>query len=228
VATLAGVTPKLPAHLNGPKPIGGSYTFGGRKGRISAARQRALDELVPLYLARPPFPRDQPIIVEIGCGKGDATAAMALAEPESFVIACEANGAALANLALLIEENELENVRLWLGDGFSVLTELGREAVTEIRVWFPDPWPKPRHAHKRLVTPERLMVITDSLVVGGKLRLATDDERYAAEALDSIKAEARLNGRVVPRPAERPITTFEARGHREGRHAIDIEAHRTA
>jgi tRNA (guanine-N7-)-methyltransferase len=221
------VTPKLPSHFTGPKPVGGSYTFGGRKGRMSATRQRALDELVPKFLATPPFPRDRPIIVEIGCGKGDATAAMAVDEANFLVIACEANGATIANLALLLEAGDIDNVLLWVGDGFEVLVHLAHESVSEIRVWFPDPWPKPRHAHKRLVTQERMRVMTDSLVIGGRFRLATDDERYAGEALAAIDAEPRLRGGIVPRPSARPITTFEARGQREGRPAIDIEAVRT-
>jgi tRNA (guanine-N7-)-methyltransferase len=71
-------------------------------------------------------------------------------------------------------------------------------------------------------------LLTDSLAIGGRLRLATDHAAYAAEAMAAIEAEFRLVGDVVPRPAERPITRFEARGLHEGRPAVDIVAHRVS
>ena len=58
------------------------------------------------------------------------------------------------------------------------------------------------------------------------LRVATDDAAYADEVLEAIANEPRLIGGRVERPAQRPITTFEARGHRDGRDPVDIEATR--
>ncbi|MEO6126001.1 MAG: tRNA (guanosine(46)-N7)-methyltransferase TrmB [Ilumatobacteraceae bacterium] len=217
--------PLPPRPYQGLRPIGGSYTFGGRQGRMSATRQRAFDEVVPRYAAEPPY-AGRRIIVEIGCGKGDATAAMAAGDAGSLVIACEPNGATIAHLAALLDEAGTDNVRLWVGDAFDLLALVGPASVAEIRVWFPDPWPKPRHGGKRLVTTQRLALITDSIEIGGRLRLASDDADYAAEALAAIDAEPRLDGRVVARPSERPITVFEARGLAEGRPATDIEATR--
>jgi len=208
------------------RPVGGSYTFGGRKGRISPTRQRALDELVPRYLFAPPFDASRPLIIEIGCGKGEATAAMAGGDTDSLVIACEPNAATIANLASLLDDGGITNVALWVGDAFDLLAHLGPASTAEIRVWFPDPWPKPRHAHKRLVTAQRLGLITDALTIGARLRIATDDAAYAEEALAAIGAEPRLSGGIVARPPGRPVTTFEARGLRAGHRPIDIEAHR--
>ena len=193
---------------------------------MSPTRQRAFDELVPRYVAVAPFARDRPIIVEIGCGAGEATAAMAPADAGSRVIACEPNSAMVANLATLLDAAGITNVGLWVGDAFDLLGLLGPESVAELRIWFPDPWPKPRQAQKRLFTAQRLALLTDSLVVEGVLRVATDDAAYAAEALAAIEAEPRLQGGVVARPPERPITRFEARGLVEVRSAVDIAARR--
>jgi tRNA (guanine-N7-)-methyltransferase len=212
------------------RPVGGSYTFGGRQGRMSPTRQRWFDELVPRYALSAANLTDavagQHLIVEIGCGKGDATAAMASGDSESLVIACEPNEATCAHLAALLDTAQIVNVRIWIGDAFDLLALLGPGSVTEIRAWFPDPWPKPRHAHKRLVTPLRLGLIVDALAHGGKFRLASDAPDYAAEALAAIVGESRLLGGVVDRPSERPVTVFEARGHREGRVATDMQAQR--
>ena len=209
-------------------PVGGSYTFGGRQGRMSPTRQRALDTLVPLYLISTPLiaATSLRLVVEIGCGKGEATVAMARGELDSLVIACEPNEATMAHLATLLDGAAVDNVRLWIGDAFDLLAVIGNESVDEVRVWFPDPWPKPRHAHKRLVTPLRLARIVDALKVGGLFRLATDDPQYAQQTLDAIGNEDRLVGALVPRPHERPVTTFEARALRAGREPIDITATR--
>ncbi len=231
--SLAVVTAPTPKRFVASRPIGGSYTFGGRQGRMSPTRQRAFDELVPRYafeLAEAENARagGRSLIVEIGCGKGDATVAMAPGDGDALVIACEPNGAMIANLAALVDAAGTTNVRLWLGDAFDLLAALGPASVTELRVWFPDPWPKPRHAQKRLVTPQRLALLVDALAVGGVLRLATDDPAYASETLHAVAAELRLDGGVVARPPERPVTRFEARGLLEGRAATDIEARRGA
>ena len=207
-------------------PVGSSYTFGGRQGRMSPTRQRAFDLLVPRYLLTLPLIATERLIVEIGCGKGEATAAMAPLEADATVIACEPNEATMAHLALLLDAGDVTNVRLWIGDAFDLLAIVGVHAVDEIRVWFPDPWPKPRHAHRRLFTPLRLGLIVDALRVGGRLRVATDDTTYADQVLLAIDHEPRLRGARVVRPDERPLTTFESRGHRDGRLPIDIEASR--
>lgn len=211
------------------RPVGGSYTFGGRQGRMSPTRQRWLDELVPRYVLNQgsnvgALVAGQRLIVEIGCGKGDATASMAPGDAASLVIACEPNEATCAHLASLLNAAHITNVKLWIGDAFDLLGTLGPASVAEIRTWFPDPWPKPRHAHKRLVTPLRLGLIVDALAPGGVFRLASDALDYATEAQAAINAEPRLRGGIVSRPMERPVTVFEARGHRDGRVATDIYA----
>ena len=195
---------------------------------MSPTRRRAFDELVPRYTASPPFPGDRAIIVEIGCGAGEATAAMASGDAGSLVIACEPNGAMIANLATLLDADGITNVRLWVGDAFGLLGLLGPASVAELRIWFPDPWPKPRQAQKRLFTAPRLALLTDALVDDGLLRLATDDAGYATEALAAIDGEPRLVGAVVARPQERPITRFEGRGLVEGRPAVEIVARRVS
>jgi tRNA (guanine-N7-)-methyltransferase len=208
----------------------GTTTYGGRTGRMGPMRQHALAETVPLLRVdvdsvRRAAAAGERIIVEIGCGKGDATVAMAQStDADGLVIACEVNVAMIAALAMAVEALSIENVRLWPGDAFALLSELDPGSLDEVRVWFPDPWPKIRHAPKRLVTPDRIATITAVLRPGGRLRLATDDAAYAAEACASLTSEPRLRVDVVERPAERPVTAFEARAGRDARTVTDLVA----
>ncbi len=193
-------------------------------------RQLALAEAVPRLCVdvdsvRRAAAAGERVIVEIGCGKGDATVAMARStDADALVIACEVNVAVIAALAMAVETLSIQNVRLWPGDAFALLAELDPGSLDEVRVWFPDPWPKIRHAPKRLVTPGRIATITAMLRHGGRLRLATDDASYAAQARASLNAEPRLRLATVERPEERPVTAFESRAGREGRAVTDFVA----
>jgi tRNA (guanine-N7-)-methyltransferase len=193
---------------------------------MSATRRAALDTLVPRYAVQLPLDPGRHLVVEIGCGRGDATAAMAPGDAPALVIACEVNDAAVSHLAILLDRDGIDNVRIWVGDGLRLLDELGSGRVDELRTWFPDPWPKARHAQRRLVSPDRVAFLTDRLSIGGRWRFASDDAAYAAQALDALRAEPRLDVEVVERPHERPVTAFEAKGLAAGRAVTDIVAMR--
>jgi len=119
------------------------------------------------------------------------------------------------------------NVRLWRGDAFDLLDRLGSAVVAELRIWFPDPWPKPPPCREAV----------GHSAAAGRARRRTRRRRSAApchrrtgvregSAVGGPRQTPRLTGGVVPRPTERPITKFEARGLKEGREAVDIEARR--
>ena len=212
----------------------GTTTYGGRTGRMGPMRQHALAETVPRLHAEVDAIRRTTadggrVIVEIGCGKGDATVAMAQStDADALVVACEVNVAVIAALAMAVDAMAIDNVRLWDGDAFALLAEMDPGSIDEVRVWFPDPWPKIRHAPKRLVTSERVAAITNMLRPRGTLRLATDDAVYAAQASAVLGAEPRLRVAIVERPAERPFTAFEARAARDGRAVTDLVAVRVS
>ena len=93
-------------------------------------------------------------MLEIGCGTGTSTLAMARPSRELDVIAVEVYRRGLAQLLSAIERDDDHNIRLIRGDAVDVLDNMfAPRSLTGVRVFFPDPWPKARHHKRRLLQP---------------------------------------------------------------------------
>ncbi len=196
-----------------------------RQGRTSAAQQRALDALSAKHAirfaprpidARAIFGRVAPLVLEIGSGMGETTAAIARAQPESDFIAIEVHGPGVGSLLNRIEADRIANLRVIRHDAVEVLEHMVADAsLAGMHLFFPDPWPKKRHHKRRLVQPAFAALAARKLAPGGYLHAATDWPDYAAQMLAVFSAEpllANLAGGYAPRPAHRPLTKFERRG----------------
>lgn len=209
-------------------------TFMARRGRVSGRHEEGLERFMPVYGidgtvpfdAEKTYGRRAPLVLEIGSGMGDATAAMAEADPGRDYLAVEIHPPGIANLLWLIEEKGLTNLRIFDGDAL----ELARDALPEdslaaIHVYFPDPWPKPRHHKRRIISPERVALLRSRLAVGGVVHCATDWVEYAEQMLEVLTADPGLgntSGDYTPRPEHRPMTKFEKRGVEAGREIRDL------
>lgn len=171
------------------------------------------------------FGRRAPVVLEIGCGAGISTLAMAIAEPHLDVLAVEVYRKGLAQLLGGVDREGLTNVRFIRGDGVDVLEHMiAPDTLTGVRIFFPDPWPKARHHKRRLLQAPTFALIADRLQVGGVLHAATDHAGYAEWIADAGDAEARLSrvdpARIaagdLPMSVRRPETKYEARGLRAG------------
>ena len=172
------------------------------------------------------FDRDAQLIVEIGSGVGEATAALAAARPSCNVLAFEVWHPGVADTFIRLEEAGATNVRMASVDAvWSMEHLLGEEQVSELWTFFPDPWPKKRHHRRRLVTPSFAGLAASRLVPGGLWRLATDWPEYAEQMAEVLDAEPLLENRYdgpAPRWSDRPVTRFERRGVRAGRPITDL------
>lgn len=176
------------------------------------------------------FGRSAPLVLEIGPGMGETTAELAAAAPEVNYLAVEVYQPGLAQLMMRAEERELANLRLLRGDAVEVLAEhLAAGSLAEVRIFYPDPWPKARHHKRRLVQPGFVALVADRLAPGGVLRMATDWEHYAEQMLAVCQAEPRLRNRHAgepggwaPRPEWRRVTKFEERARQAGRISRDL------
>jgi len=202
--------------------------------RVTTGQAGALLRLLPVYGADPRSPfvaaavfgRTAPLVLEIGSGMGEATAAMAAADPARDVLAVEVHTPGLGSLLRLLERADLRNVRVLEADARDVLADLLAPAsLEEVRVFFPDPWPKARHTKRRLLTPEFADLVASRLRPGGRLHIATDWGSYAAQALSVLEAHPAYEG-VSRERGSRPVTRFEARGLEAGRTVHDLVARR--
>jgi tRNA (guanine-N7-)-methyltransferase len=212
-------------------------TFVPRRGRMSATQARALECLWDRYvLPADPAPinpdsvfgRTAPLVVEIGFGLGEATAAMAAADPSTDVLAIEVHTPGIGQLMHLVDDTRLTNVRILRADAIEALRErLDPASLAGIRVFFPDPWPKHRHHKRRLVRPEIVDLFADRLVDGGLLHIATDWHHYAVQARELLRAHPALvdlggsNG-FAARPPWRPVTRFERYATQNGQAVYDL------
>jgi tRNA (guanine-N7-)-methyltransferase len=176
------------------------------------------------------FGRTAPLILEIGSGMGESTAALAAAAPDVDHIAVEVYEPGLAQLLMRLEAAGTTNVALLRGDAVALLRErVPRASLAGIRIFFPDPWPKRRHRKRRLVQPDFVALAASRLEPGGILHLATDWDDYARQMRAVCDAEPALEnlaadqpGGWTPRPEWRPVTKFEQRALLEGRNVRDL------
>jgi tRNA (guanine-N7-)-methyltransferase len=214
-------------------------TFKYRRGRVTLAQQQAIDTVGPVLgldlaggVIDPValFGRTAPLALEIGFGMGETTVALALQQPEIDVIAIDVHTPGAGALLRALSAEGLTNVRVGVGDALEVLRGMvPYGALDEIRIFFPDPWPKTKHFKRRLFNSAFADLAASRLKPGGVLHLATDWGPYAEQVVDLIDAEPLLAndfGGFAPRPQQRPVTRFEQQGIGKGHQVFDILAHR--
>jgi len=165
------------------------------------------------------------VAVEIGSGMGEATLAMAHADPETAIIAVEVHDRGVAALARGVTDGCLDNVRIQVGDAVTALAEFVEpESLDEVRIWFPDPWPKSRHHKRRLINSGFVSMVADRLRLDGRLHIATDHADYADVIGEVLGAQTSLEPVLHdgPRPPWRPQTKFERAGAAAGRPSHDF------
>lgn len=215
-------------------------SFVMRRGHISAAQQRAFEEVFPrievpyektLLDADKLFGRSAPLVLEIGCGMGETTAAIAKAHPEVNFLGCEVFVAGVGALSKLVDEMGLTNIRLARHDAIEVVRDMIPEnSLAGVHIYFPDPWRKARHHKRRLIRPDFVDLLATRIAPGGYLHCATDWENYAEQMLEVLEAEPKLQNLhghgfspVMANPlCERPCTKFQARGERLGHGVWDL------
>lgn len=174
------------------------------------------------------FGREAPLVVEIGSGVGEATAALAASRPDVNVLALEVWVPGVADSLWRCAEAGVDNVRFCSVDAvWFVEHVLAPESISELWTFFPDPWHKKKHNKRRLVNPDFARLVAQRLVSGGTWRLATDWLEYADQMREVLDAEPEFSGGVIERWADRPVTKFERKGLAVGREIIDLAYRRS-
>ena len=211
-------------------------SFVLRQGRLTKGQERALQTGWPRfgveYAAQGValehlFPRQgQPRILEIGFGMGDATAKIAQTLAECDFLAVEVHTPGVGSLLKLMQENDIQNIRIVQHDAVEVLQHMLPDASLDgVHIFFPDPWHKKRHHKRRLIQSAFVALLCRKLKPGAYLHVATDWQPYAEWVLEVLRAEAQLENTAVEyaeKPAYRPLTKFEQRGLRLGHGVWDL------
>jgi tRNA (guanine-N7-)-methyltransferase len=212
-----------------PDPLTINRLYGRAKGKPLRARQQLLvDTLLPAIAvpregevtSRTLFGDDRPLHFEIGFGGGEHMAARADMLPDHGFIGAEPflNGVAtaLGHVEGDAEKPGLPNVRIHLGDALEVLARMPDASLSFVYLLHPDPWPKARHAKRRMMNDGPVGLIAAKLKPGGEFRFGTDHPVYVAHAMMVMRrhrdafdwladdAEAFLN-----RPGGWPETRYE-------------------
>jgi tRNA (guanine-N7-)-methyltransferase len=210
-------------------------SFVLRQGRVSAAQQRGLETLMPLYgipyVAQPldldvAFTRSAPKILEIGFGMGEPTAKIALAHPQNDYLALEVHPPGVGSLLKQIDEQGIQNLRIIQHDAVEVLRDMVTDSALDgVHIFFPDPWHKARHNKRRLIQTPFVAALVQKIKPGGYLHVATDWQDYAEQILAVLSAEPLLQNTAdnyAEKPAYRPLTKFEQRGLNLGHGVWDV------
>ena len=169
------------------------------------------------------FGREAPLIVEVGPGVGEATGVLAAARPDHDVLALEVWRPGIAAGLAEVAAAEATNVRFCSVDAVWVLEHLvAPDSLAALWTFFPDPWPKKKHHKRRLVDADFAALAAGRLAPDAEWRLATDWADYADQMQAVLDAEPLLEGGVVPRWDERPVTRFERKGLAADRTITDL------
>lgn len=121
------------------------------------------------------FNKSNPMVLELGCGQGSYTVALARRYPNVNFIGVDVKGARLWVGSQEALRDKLLNVAFLRVDILNLMSFFLSEEISEIYIPFPDPRPRDREAKKRLISPRFLALYEQLLVVGGKVHLKTDD-----------------------------------------------------
>jgi tRNA (guanine-N7-)-methyltransferase len=164
------------------------------------------------------FGNERPVEVEVGPGNGDVLLAFAAAAREVSFFGIERTLAAAEAIMRRATARGLDNVRTVAGDARCILARLVPAAsVAAYHIYFPDPWPKTRHRHRRLPGPELASAVARTLAADGCVHVATDVGTLL-EAFAEHFARAGLRHLPDTFPFARPRTIFERKYARQGTH----------
>jgi tRNA (guanine-N7-)-methyltransferase len=213
-------------------PLTLNRLYGRSVGKpLRKGQQDLIDRLLPQIsvpetgpvTAESLFGFDRPLHFEIGFGGGEHMAQRADMLPDHGFIGAEPflNGVAVA--LVQVKEHRLANVRIHHGDALDVLSRVPDGALSFVYLLHPDPWPKARHAKRRMVNDGPLDLIASKLKPGGEFRFGTDHPVYLRHALmvmqrfaDRFEWLCETPADFLTRPGGWPETRYEAKARRLG------------
>ena len=170
------------------------------------------------------------LCLEVGCGTGEALAALASARPQDDFVGVDWYRGGLASALQKVDALGLTNVRVARADALLLLDVLPQQPLfDEILVYFPDPWRG--SLERRMVRAEVTRALWERCRTGARLRLATDVADYPAHARAVLASAEGGHWRELPSSeaglqepgaSSRPSTKYERAAIDEGRTIADL------
>jgi tRNA (guanine-N7-)-methyltransferase len=176
---------------------------------------------IPDPVAAEAFGREQPLILDLGCGNGVFLSALAARDPGWNILGIEKKGYRVRQARRRLAG--YENARVVHGEVMEVLPTIRPASVSRVYLLFNDPWPKRRHAVRRLVQPEFVDRLSRCLEADGLCFFASDSPDYGRWARNIFAA---CGWRVGPWtvPPDWPRTEFEQRFAAAGLNIMRFQA----
>lgn len=211
-------------------------SYGARRGRLSPLTRERLAQLGPSRSVPPgpldavaAFGRRAPLVLEVGCGHGAAAIGYAAAHPGDDVLALDVYQPGIARMLAHAEAAGVRNLRAEIGDAVAFLDErVAPGQLAAVHLFFPDPWPKAKHAKRRFVGPGTLDLLASRLAASGHVLVATDQPAYAAYVMTQVRAHGAFTASETQRPPWRPVDGFEAKALTAGRSITDLRLERAS
>ncbi len=196
-----------------------------RTGRLSRLQKNAILNLSEKYTipfreeiidCKSIFGNDNPVILEIGFGMGNATAEIAEKNINKNYIGIEVHTPGVGKLLSRIEILKLSNLRIIQYDAVKVIRSMiPLNSLTGVHIFFPDPWPKKKHNKRRLIQRGFIEELLPLIQKGGYIYAATDWEDYAEQILRVFGSFGDLSvpsDKYKEETDWRPYTGFEKKG----------------
>lgn len=162
----------------------------------------------------------RPLEVELGCGDGTFLVGMAKEHPDRDFLGVERMLGRVSKTSRKINRERLTNAHVMrLESGYTTGWLLPTGGVSRLHLLCPDPWPKKRHAARRLVNQDEFLSgLARILPPGGEFLLKTDDRVYFEDALASLGTRPQFEQLDWPADAFfYPTTDFEQHWLESGR-----------
>jgi tRNA (guanine-N7-)-methyltransferase len=211
-------------------------SFGRRKGRpLRKKRTLLMEQLLPFINVSLPIKglidlnklfnfqeKKEEVWLEIGFGGGEHLAFQAASHQKVGMIGCEIYLNGIASLLAHVDDQEINNIRIYPNDVRYLLPRLKEACLDKVFILFPDPWPKARHHKRRLISQVFLKNLTRVLKNGAEIRFASDDSGYIDWILECIGSNEEIQlpqGSIIDwqqHPCDYPETRYGMKAKDQG------------
>ena len=149
-------------------------------GRITASQKANLNDL-DRYKTKIKDLKNKNVVLDIGFGNGEYTAAYANAFQEKHLIATEVYLSGIGSLIGLINKYKISNISIFDEDVRLLMDQMPKEFLDSVNILFPDPWQKVKHHKRRLIGEDFLYQLHPLLKPNAKIFVRTDWQDYAEQ-----------------------------------------------